>query len=87
MRSSQVDCDLPLLSGPFSILERATKEEWNGEEEQPEDIIGKLREAEIVLAQGGTVVDAFRRSGVTGQSYYRWRKEYGGLKIDQAWQM
>ena len=51
---------------------------------KPEEIIGKLREAEIVLAQGGTVVDACRRIGVTEQSYYRWRKEYGGLKMDQA---
>lgn len=54
---------------------------------KPEDIIGKLREAEIVLAQGGTVVDACRRIGVTEQSYYRWRKEYGGLKMDQARRM
>jgi len=43
---------------------------------KPEEIIGKLREAEIVLAQGGTVADACRRIGVTEQSYYRWRKEY-----------
>jgi len=48
---------------------------------KPEEIIGKLREAEIVLAQGGTVADACRRIGVTEQSYYRWRKEYGGLKM------
>jgi transposase-like protein len=54
---------------------------------KPEEIIGKLREAEIVLAQGGTVGDACRRIGVTEQSYYRWRKEYGGLKMDQARRM
>ncbi len=54
---------------------------------KPEDIIGKLREAEIVLAQGSTVADACRRIGVTEQSYYRWRKEYGGLKMDQARRM
>jgi transposase-like protein len=54
---------------------------------KPEEIIGKLREAEIVLAQGGTVADACRRIGVTEQSYYRWRKEYGGLKLDQARRM
>ena len=54
---------------------------------KPEEIIGKLREAEIVLAQGGTVLDACRRIGVTEQSYYRWRKEYGGLKMDQARRM
>ena len=54
---------------------------------QPEETIGKLREAEVVLAQGGTVADACRRIGVTEQSYYRWRKEYGGLKMDQARRM
>jgi putative transposase len=50
----------------------------------PEEIIGKLREAEIVLAQGGTTVDACRRLSISEQTYYRWRKEYGGLKTDQA---
>lgn len=68
----------PRLSGPISILELAAKEEWN---------IGKLREAEIALEQGGTVADACRRIGATEQSYYRWRKEYGGLKMDQARRM
>ncbi|GGC44763.1 transposase [Novosphingobium marinum] len=54
---------------------------------KPEEIIGKLREAEIVLAQGGAVSDACRRIGVTEQTYYRWRKEYGGMKMDQARRM
>ncbi|NTZ43178.1 IS3 family transposase [Altererythrobacter sp. SALINAS58] len=54
---------------------------------KPEEIIGKLREAEIVLAQGGTTADACRRIGVTEQTYYRWRREYGGLKVDQARRM
>ena len=54
---------------------------------KPEEIIGKLREAEIVLAQGGTTADACRRIAVTEQTYYRWRKEYGGLKSDQARRM
>ncbi len=54
---------------------------------KPEEIIGKLSEAEIILAPGGTVWDACRRIGVTEQSYYRWRKEYGGLKMDQARRM
>lgn len=58
-----------------------------GKKHQPEEIIGKLREAEIVLAQGGTVADARRRIGVTEQSYYRWRKEYGGVRVDQARRM
>ncbi len=53
----------------------------------PEEIIGKLREVEIVLAHGGTTAEACRRIGVTEQTYYRWRKEYGGLKTDQARRM
>ena len=53
----------------------------------PEEIIGKLREAEIVTAQGGTVADACRRIEITEQTYVRWRKEYGGLKMDQARRM
>lgn len=58
-----------------------------GRRHKPEEIIGKLREAAIVLAQGGMVPDACRRLGVTEQTYYRWRKEYGGLKVDQARRM
>jgi len=54
---------------------------------QPDEVIGKLREAEIVLSQGGSVADASRRIGVTQQTYYRWRKEFGGLKMDQARRM
>ncbi len=50
----------------------------------PEQIIGKLREAEVVLATGGTVALACKQIGVPVQTYYRWRKEYGGLKVDQA---
>ena len=50
----------------------------------PEQIIGKLREAEVVLAKGGNVVHVCRQIGVTEQTYYRWRKEYGGLKVEQA---
>ena len=51
---------------------------------KPEQIIGMLREAEIKLSQGATVGDVCRGLGVSEQSYYRWRKEYGGLKVDQA---
>ena len=49
-----------------------------------EQIIGKLREAEVDLAQGKTVPQACKKIGVTEQTYYRWRKEYGGLRLDQA---
>ena len=49
-----------------------------------EQIIGKLREAQILLSQGGTVGEASRKLGVTEQTYYRWRREYGGIRPDQA---
>ncbi|WP_120222558.1 IS3 family transposase [Sphingopyxis sp. FD7] len=52
-----------------------------------EEIIGKLREAEVVLAQGATTAEACRRIAISEQTYYRWRKEYGGLKTDQARRM
>jgi len=49
-----------------------------------EQIINKLREAELLLNQGAKVPEACRKIGVTDQTYYRWRKEYGGLNVDQA---
>jgi transposase-like protein len=50
----------------------------------PEQIIGMLREAEVALAQGEKAGTICRRLGVSEQSYYRWRREYGGMKVDQA---
>ena len=50
----------------------------------PEQVINKLREAEVAMAQGSTVAEASRQIGVTEQTYYRWRNEYGGLRIDQV---
>ena len=49
-----------------------------------EQIIGKLREAEVLLGQGGTVGEVSRKLGVTEQTYYRWRREYGGMRVEQA---
>ena len=49
-----------------------------------EKIIGMLREAEVALAQGKRVGEVCRSLGVSEQSYYRWRREYGGLKSSQA---
>lgn len=49
-----------------------------------EEIIGLLREAEVRLGQGQTIGAVCRGLGVSEQSYYRWRREYGGLKLDQA---
>ena len=49
-----------------------------------EQIIGKLREAEVLLGQGSTVGEVSRKHGVTEQTYYRWRREYGGMRVEQA---
>ena len=49
-----------------------------------EQIIGKLREAEILFGQGSTVSEVSRKLGITEQTYYRWRREYGGMRLDQA---
>ncbi len=49
-----------------------------------EEIITKLREAEVSLAQGGTVAHVCRHLGIAEQTFYRWRREYGGLRMDQA---
>jgi len=50
----------------------------------PEQIISKLREAEVLISQGATIPQAAKQIGVTEQTFYRWRTEYGGMKIDQA---
>ncbi len=50
----------------------------------PETIIRKLRETEILQGQGNTVAQAVKQLGVTEQTYYRWRKAYGGMRVDQA---
>jgi len=47
-------------------------------------IITKLREVEIMLSKGSTIGEASKKIGVTEQTYYRWRKEYGGMKVEQA---
>ena len=50
----------------------------------PEQIIHKLRQAEVHLSQGSNIGEASRKIGVTEQTYYRWRKEYGGMRTEQA---
>ena len=50
----------------------------------PEQIVAKLRQAEVELAKGQSIAQASRHLGITEQTYYRWRKEYGGLRLDQA---
>ena len=51
---------------------------------KPEQIINKLREVEVLISQGTAVAEASRKAGITEQTYYRWRREYGGMRIEQA---
>jgi putative transposase len=51
---------------------------------KPEEIVARLRQVEVLTAQGKTAVEAIRSIGVTEVTYYRWRQEYGGLKGDQV---
>lgn len=52
-----------------------------------EQIVNKLREAEVELSKGQTIPVVAKKLGITDQTYYRWRREYGGLKVDQARRM
>jgi putative transposase len=55
-----------------------------GKRHKPEEIIAKLRQVEVMTAQGTSMADAVRSIGVTEVTYYRWRSEYGGMKLDQV---
>ncbi len=50
----------------------------------PEQVINKLREAEVLLSQGATLAIVLKKIGVSDATYYRWRKEFGGMRIEQA---
>ena len=55
-----------------------------GKGHKPEEIIAKLRQVEVMTGQGTSMVDAIRSIGVTEVTYYRWRSEYGDMKLDQV---
>ena len=54
---------------------------------KPEEIVAKLRQADVLVGQGHSVAEAIRAIGVSEVTYYRWRREYGGLKTDQVRRM
>ena len=55
-----------------------------GKGHSPEQVLNKLRQVEVAVASGKSVGQAVREIGVTDHTYYRWRREYGGLNLDQA---
>jgi putative transposase len=59
----------------------------SGKRYGPEEVIRKLREADVLIGEGVTVGEAIRRLGVNKVTYYRWRREFGGMKVDQAKRM
>ena len=85
-RGGQVPMTCPPKTGPGSMLviwpERGNQ--MASKRRTSEQIIAKLREAEVGLAQGQTVAQVCKAIGVTEQTFYRWRNEYGGLKLDQV---
>ncbi len=54
---------------------------------KPEEIVSKLRQVEVLMGQGMSRLDAIRQIGVVEQTYYRWRKQYGGMGVDQLKQL
>ncbi len=54
-----------------------------GKRDKPEDIVMKLRQVEVLQSQGMSIAEAVRQIGVTQQTYYRWRRQYGGMSRDQ----
>ena len=87
------DADLPPLTESgcrvinFGIQDLEEEGKMPGKRFGAEQIIPKLREAEVDLAKGLTVAQVCKKIGVTEQTYYRWRKEYGGIRVDQAKRM
>ena len=76
----------PPRSGPPIGLDLTRFEEdreMAGKREKAEDIVLKLRQVEVLQGQGKSVSEAVRQIGVTQQTYYRWRREYGGMNRDQ----
>jgi putative transposase len=65
---------------------RAVEEglEMGRKRHRPEEIVSKLRQVDVLASQGQSVAEAIRSIGVTEDTYYRWRQEYGGLKSDQV---
>jgi len=66
------------------VNSRKKGDKWSGKTFAPEQIINKLREAEIHINQGLPIREARRKIGINEQTYYRWQKEHGGLRIEQA---
>jgi len=90
LREVSLVCSLalecPAFFVPVLMRETGQKERKmaKGKKHTPEQIVSLLRQIEVAVANGKTTPVACREGGITEQTYYRWRKEFGGLQVDQA---
>src|SRR5262249_34570594 len=87
VHNRRAEVTLPPQTAPAGMIEtreRGRRSTMGRQRHGAEQIIAKLREAEVELARGKTAGEVCRKLGVTEQTYYRWRREYGGLRVDQA---
>jgi len=80
-------CDLPPWNVPISrvrIWDTSKGDSMSRKRYTAEQIIGHLRQAEIRTSEGKTIAEAVRELGISEQTYYRWRKQYGGMEVNQA---
>ena len=86
---SFVQLACPLKTGPARsrLSSQMDDEGMSQKMHKPEEIGAKLRQVDVLVSQGQSVVDAVRSIGVTDVTYYRWRSEFGGLKTDQVKRM
>ena len=79
-----VEC--PAFFEPVALIETGLQGASDGktEEDTPEQVVNLLRQIEVAVANGKTTSQACKEAKITEQTYYRWRKEYGGLQVDQA---
>jgi len=82
LRMMRMTLSLPIFTGPCLCLGNGGPLMAN-KRARPEDIITKLRQVEVLMGQGMSRLDAIRQIGVFEQTYYRWRKQYGGMGLDQ----
>src|SRR5687768_4631184 len=68
----------------YALLAARRTDQMPTKRHKPEEIVAKLRQVDVLTSQGQSVADAIRSIGVTEVTYYRWRQEFGGLKIGRA---
>lgn len=81
--------ECPAIFVPVELRETGMRGALNGTRKKntPEQIVSLLRQVEVAVASGKMTAQASKEAAITEQTYYRWRKEYGGAQVDQAWRL